>query len=270
MSSRALRRLQKQQEEQKAVQIAEEQKSDDDVPTVKTKQSAFALLNEAEYGDDENDRQSGDVEEDTARLTAQETSHEAEPALPKFSRKKKKRKSKATGNDTPKKAEEDDIDAYLVSVAQSQQANRGITANTPTQKEHLEQLLAVDAENLHAINEMRRLFGREAIDDRPQPAAQQQLRRRGQRVLQEGRGFPAVSLKRNIFVQGKEEWPRATTGGLGMEIMHRDPNTGITEYRFVHSTAYQDTQRQYEIAVASMDPNRLVVLLQHNPYHIAT
>ena len=46
--------------------------------------------------------------------------------------------------------------------------------------------------------------------------------------------------------------------------------TGQILYRFVHNTLYDDTQRQFQIAVESMDPDRLILLLQQNPYHIAT
>jgi hypothetical protein len=274
MSSRALRRLQKQRAEQIAQEHAAEEHSDGEAQPVRFKQSAFALLNET--GDDENaDRvEAGDpVEEDTAIPIASQEPAEAElPQGKPSKKKKKKRKSKAAGADATQDAEEDDIDALLASVAQSQSSKSGVDTSAGqngSNDDQLERLLAVDTQHLHAINEMRRLFGREAIDDRPRQP-QQAPRRHGQRVQQEGRGFPAVSLKRNIFVQGKESWPRATTGGLGMEVVNKDVRSGVTEYRFVHSTAYQDTQRQYEIAVASMDPQRLVVLLQHNPYHIAT
>jgi hypothetical protein len=45
---------------------------------------------------------------------------------------------------------------------------------------------------------------------------------------------------------------------------------GTVLYRFVHNRAYQEVQSQFDIAVESMDPNRLVVMLQQNPYHIST
>ena len=54
-----------------------------------------------------------------------------------------------------------------------------------------------------------------------------------------------------------------------MEVVEKKAN-GTVEYRYVHNRAYQDVQSQFESCVASMDPNRLVVLLQHNPYHIST
>lgn len=54
-----------------------------------------------------------------------------------------------------------------------------------------------------------------------------------------------------------------------MEVVEKNAD-GTVEYRYVHNRAYQDVQSQFESCVASMDPNRLVVLLQHNPYHIST
>lgn len=277
MSSRALRRLQKQQEEQKALQQAQEaeQSSEDEVAAPaksKLKQSAFAFLNDA-GGENENDENDDDVE---PAIAAENNAVPVKPAKPindgtstPKSTKKNKKKKKNKSDKTTENTDDDDIDAVLASLAQAKGQPESTTG--PSTKDEIYSLLSVDSQHLHAINEMRRLFGREALDDRPRQP-EPNPRRRGQRMQpqQEGRGFPAVSLKRNIFVQGKEEWPRATTGGLGMEMVSKDPSTGVTEYRFVHSTAYQETQRQYEIAVASMDPQRLVVLLQQNPYHIAT
>lgn len=182
-------------------------------------------------------------------------------------KKKKKKKSKATTQET----DEDDIDALLESLAAAKQ--KEITEkpapNEDDQFENICRLLSINTQNLRAMNEMRRLFGRDAVGAVEAPPQEARPRNRGQRVVQgDGRGFPAISLQRNIFVQGKEEWPRATTGGLGMEYVNQSAR--FTEYRFIHSTAYQDTQRQYEIAVASMDPQRLILILQQNPYHVAT
>ena len=78
-----------------------------------------------------------------------------------------------------------------------------------------------------------------------------------------GRNLASLGLRRNIFIQGREEWPRATSGGLGMEIVERKKD-GTVEYRFVHNVSYQDIQRQFESCVASMDPNRMIQLLQFN------
>ena len=132
---------------------------------------------------------------------------------------------------------------------------------------------------------MRRLFGRAALEGDNDDDNNAGGRRRnrggaqqaglaaalGRRPGQGGRsdGLAALSRRRNIFIQGKEEWPVATSGGLGMEVIEKRSD-GTVEYAFVHSRIYQDVQGQFETCVASMDPQRMVLLLQHNPYHIST
>jgi hypothetical protein len=54
-----------------------------------------------------------------------------------------------------------------------------------------------------------------------------------------------------------------------MEIIEKKSD-GTVEYAFVHNRMYQDVQGQFDTCVASMDPQRMVLLLQHNPYHIST
>ena len=116
---------------------------------------------------------------------------------------------------------------------------------------------------------MRNLFERDVLE-----AEQRELRTQAGRNRRGGRGratnrLAAIARRRNLFIQGKEEWPALPSGGLTMEIVERRPN-GVVEYRFVHSTTYQDVQRQFEICVASMNPQRLQILGHHYPYHIAT
>ena len=142
-------------------------------------------------------------------------------------------------------------------------------------------LLEVESKHLNALNEMKRLFGNitENDDETPQPA-----RRRGRgpqhldlggaltarhSPVSRGQGLAGLSLRRNVFMMGKEEWPKATSGGLGMELEHT-ASDGTKHYRFVHNTAYQDVQRQFQSCVESMDPQRMIQMLQFNPYHIST
>lgn len=58
----------------------------------------------------------------------------------------------------------------------------------------------------------------------PASAASQGIAARVNGRNQPGSRLTGLSLRRNLFVQGKEEWPRATSGGLGMEIVakHHD------------------------------------------------
>jgi hypothetical protein len=130
-------------------------------------------------------------------------------------------------------------------------------------------VLSVDSQHLHAANEMKKLFGRAALQNNEEAAPRQRGPQGGIAAAIAGRNAPgnrnlaSLGLRRNIFVQGKEEWPRATSGGLGMEIVEKRPD-GSVEYRFVHNNMYQDVQRQFQICVASMDPERMIQLLHHN------
>jgi hypothetical protein len=133
-------------------------------------------------------------------------------------------------------------------------------------------VLRVDTQHLHAANEMRKLFGRAALqntDDEPRQRQRGHAQQGGIAAAVAGRNAPgarglaALGLRRNIFVQGKEEWPRATSGGLGMEIVEKRVD-GSIEYRFVHNRTYQEVQHQFHICVASMDPERMIQLLHLN------
>jgi hypothetical protein len=278
MSSRALRKAQRQLEEQQAIQEAkqlerseDDEKDVEDEPAPVIKKSAFAYFDQED--EDEDDHEGSQDDEAAA------TSAPAEVKSTKVGKKKKKKARAAAKGRTVAKAstKEDDIDAVLRSLDGTKQSSKDRTISSedtgnPAMDPKVEEicrLLSITTQHLHVRNEMRQLFGREAIEADRRPAQEQ--RRRGQRGAQQptSQGFPALSLRRNLFITGKEEWPRATTGGLGMEIVSNQED-GTIEYCFVHSTAYQDAQRQYEIAVASMDPQRLVVLMHQNPYHIAT
>ena len=303
MSSRALRKAQREREEQERMQMLaqDEQEEEDDVeadvlPVQPAKKSAFAML--AENADEDED-EVDDVQADRGEREKQddEPQDAASDSIPQRTtnkkKKKKKKKSKGTTpNDISDKNDDqlDDIDKALRELSTNGDASQSATTASGINQDtdELCKLLAIDSSHLHAQNELRRLFGRAALEDRddePPPNAgniggnrrqQRQIQRiglaqalRGQGAGGRGGALSQMALKRNIFVQGKEEWPNATGGGLGMEVEEKRAD-GTVLYRFVHNRAYQEVQSQFEIAVESMDPNRLVVMLQQNPYHIST
>ncbi|KAK3671877.1 hypothetical protein LTR78_008243 [Recurvomyces mirabilis] len=300
MSSRALRKAQREREEQEQVRLQQQEEEDDEaeqsIPPISAKASAFAML--GEDNDDDEDEDGGAPldydkdDDDNDEPAANETST---MSASKKKKKKKRSKKKATQPEPTTKQDEDlvEIDKALRQLATN--GNHAQAATTAAGVDEVvdesSKLLAVDTTHLHAQNEMRRLFGRaalEAQDDDDGQAQQAQGaggNRRQQRQAQQmglaqalrgqggagGRssGLAAVALKRNIFIQGKEDWPVATGGGLGMEVEEKRAD-GTILYRFVHNRSYQDVQAQFETCVESMDPDRMVMLLRHNPYHIST
>ncbi|KAF2258331.1 DUF654-domain-containing protein [Lojkania enalia] len=306
MSSRALRRAQKELEERQRLeqlaqqQVEEEAESEDVeeeiVPASNPKASLFAMLGEAggeEIGDgDEEAVADGPVEPQYNDSEEIETTTTPPKPSKKGKKKKKKgnakaRKHETAPSSTASKLESgmDEIDRALHSLNITSQAKSGAVSDELTtaiseEKQHLFSAIAVDKQHLHASNEMRKLFGRAAVqgadDDEPARARQRRGQQHGGiaaavagRTAPGNRNLASLSLRRNIFIQGKEEWPRAPSGGLGMEIVEKRKD-GTVEYRFVHSTLYQSTQSEFEVCVASMDPERMIQHLHFNPYHIST
>ncbi|KAF2108141.1 transcriptional repressor TCF25-domain-containing protein [Lophiotrema nucula] len=291
MSSRALRRAQKELEErQQLEQLAqdEEESEEEIAPAPLQKPSLFAMLGDAN-GDHEDD------DEADPDLDAVNEAEEEEAPAPKPAKKSKKKKKKGKGKaqvETPERSSAsskaksgmDEIDRALqaLNMAPQSKAEAESDQQTPGISEELQQLysaIAVDAQHLQAANEMRKLFGRAAVQGGNEDEPRARQRGRGQQQVglaaavagrnAPGRNLASLGLRRNIFVQGKEEWPRATSGGLGMEVVEKRAD-GTVEYRFVHNTTYQSVQREFETCVASMDPDRMVQLLHFNPYHIST
>ncbi|MCJ1336779.1 hypothetical protein MMC09_002057 [Bachmanniomyces sp. S44760] len=312
MSSRALRKLQREQEDQRiSANLAQEdidkhsQGSSEEPDEIKSSRqvlNAFNMLNtfdnqDHEEQDDVIEQRSDDEEEEEERGTARTACPEIEATRkPKKKKGKKKRKAVRMEDDTnvssmpssqSKQSELDEIDQALRSLGtkHTDQDNGTSTQQIDDSLREMYRLLATDTRNLNALNEMKRLFGNVILEGENEGAAvadPRGRRGRGPRQLDlggalagrnspvsRGQGLAGLALRRNIFMLGKEEWPKATSGGLGMEVVEK-PWDGTTEYRFVHNSAYRDVQRQFQSCVESMEPQRMIQLLQFNPYHIST
>ncbi|KAJ4365181.1 hypothetical protein N0V83_008799 [Neocucurbitaria cava] len=301
MSSRALRRAQRELEEKQiqeklAREAQDEEESDEEVaPKAKAKPSLFAMLGDRDDDDDEEDEEAEHEAGGAAEVASDQAEAEQAPTSSSSKKSKKKKKKKAKAKAVSSKPETnsattktqsglDEIDQALLALNLTTSGRTG--ANSPhegsgisEEKQQLFSVLSVDTQHLHAANEMKKLFGRAALQNTDEE--QQRARQRGQgqqggiaaatagRNAPGNRNLTSIVLRRNIFVQGKEEWPRATSGGLGMEIVERR-HDGSVEYRFVHNSMYQEVQRQFQVCVGSMDPERMVQLLHFNPYHIST
>ncbi|KAL8731310.1 MAG: hypothetical protein Q9166_003534 [cf. Caloplaca sp. 2 TL-2023] len=300
MSSRALRKLQREKEQQRQLQDAHDQSeegdiSDEEQPVKQKPLNAFEMLHQADIRETIEDHE----EEDDDPVDLHDTSEAEEAGMrgpassppkskPKQKKKKKKPKKKSEKSSPATlqmrdSADLDEIDLALRSLSTQPSTSQAATAKSSFHESFPEmyQLLAVDSKNLNAGNEMKRLFGSAVLEGENDGPEHPRRRGRVQHLdlgralagrhspVSRGQGLAGLALRRNVFIAGKEEWPKATSGGLGMALVEK-LNDGTTEYRFVHNTAYQDVQRQFETCVESLDPQRLVHLLQYNPYHIST
>ncbi len=297
MSSRALRKLQREQEQQQQLEKLhkgspqDEDEDEESEEVVKPKAlNAFDMLTEDANAEDviSETAQSSEIDDLLAEAKQNEVvSTSSAKAKSKAKPRKKKNKKKKVGNNEPvdvttkgtnKTPKLDEIDLALKSL--STKDSDGAYAFTKPESndgcEELHRLLAVESRHLNALNEMKRLFGNVVLEGDESPEVPGRRHGRAQRNLDlggalaaqnsrisRGQGLAGLALRRNVFMLGKEEWPKATSGGLGMEIVEKQKD-GATRYRFVHNTAYQDVQRQFESCVESMDPQRMIQLLQFN------
>lgn len=304
MSSRQIRKIQQQRElelaKQRDEKLVEEGSDEDeeDIYHAPSKPSAFSAFAALQDEDEDNDEEEGIDNEPTSDTLSKaeddvdtdEGFATAPPPKAKKSKKKKKKKSKAkTPDSNVYSAEGDDIDAALrelnLKQVNTEAQNSNDEPRLDPEYERVCALLGVNNQYLKVANEMRNLFGRTAADPqddaggtvprggrRRQRGAQQQIdletALRGHHAP--GKGLPELTLRRNIFIQGKEEWPRATTGGLTMEIVDDlSAIDGTIEFRFAHDQAYEAVQNQFRMFVEMGDPQNLIGLLQRNPYHIS-
>lgn len=292
MSSRALRKAQKERE---AALLAAQEETEDDEPELPTRAqpSAFALLEEEEDNADEYSDTVSEKELPVASARDDQDTDEDDVGQPKTTsqtplkasakKKKKKRKTKKPEEVTSKDGPQDldDIDRALKALSTTGTKSGGDTpvagAPDPAVAE-ICKLLAVDTANLRVENEMRRLFGKVAFEpehtEDPRSHRQRAAQNEGVplseavkgRYAAGGAGLSAVLRRRNIFIPGKEDWPKATGGGLTMDILETRPG-GIVEYTYTHNKAYQQQQREFESCVNMMDPTIMINLLRFNPYH---
>lgn len=300
MSSRAVRKLQKLREQE--LQQDEDESSEDEPVSqpAKPKLNAFDLLNAAEDEDQDEEEPEEDTNDATPQPSEATPAPAPAPSKPVDSNKKKnKKKKKAAPKRTStepadaktEKADLDDIDRALKDLAVDNKQlshDRGDTSTTAIYPKDNsfpktpEELLSIEPKSLNAINEMKKLFGNvvlENFDQEDNTTGRRRERREtidlGQALTgryspaSRGQSLAGVLLRKNALMQAKDEWPRAPSGGLGMELVEK-LSDGSTKYRILHNNAYQDVQRQFDMCVESMDPQRLIHLLQYNPYHIST
>lgn len=286
MSSRQLRKLQQQREleAQAKLQAQEEEEESDDEPVAPTKSKASLFANLAALEDEDEDEDEDEPEEKAEPQAPQTLTDPAPTSAKKPKKSKKKKKAKNKGKEKPAieaKADED-IDAALRELALERPSSSKEHASTPVfdpEYERVCELLGISTNHLKVGNEMRNLFGKNVMDNhddaggavprggrgRRQRAAQQQVdletALKGHHAP--GKGLPELTLRRNIFVQGKDDWPRGTSG-LMIEIVDDRGGDGTVEYKYVHDKAYQDLQRNFQAFVEMGDPQNLIGLLTRN------
>lgn len=276
MSSRQLRKIRQQQELQGATKpkVEDVSESEEEAPVAKPRVSLFAALGGEDEDEDEDEQE--EAAEPVTERDDKPAVEQAQPAAAKKRRKKKKgKKSQGPGKaPQPSAPDEDEIDKALKELNIQPRASPG--DSSPGAEHTGSGVLAINPYSLKAIHEMKALFGREVIEsaraeeEAEDHAARRRLLQGGARQVDletflkgdPGRRLPEVTLRRNMFIQGKDNWPRAAAGGLVMREIETDKETGTTEYAFVHEKQYDAVQSIFFHCVGMGDPMRMVHLLK--------
>ncbi|ATY60084.1 Nulp1-pending protein [Cordyceps militaris] len=291
MSSRQLRKLQKQRELEEALkkQTLEseqaEESEEEPVPVARPKPNLFAALGGE---DDDADAEAEEDDDDThGAMTEPAVSEQTPSAMAKKSKKKKK-KSKKKATAVVAAEDEDEIDKAIhalnpVSIEQHECDSDDLNVRRALM---LNKIFQINTQNLRVINEMRSLFGREVIEsaDAEEERQHQEVRRgrgtQGQQVDLEtflrsqppnAKKLPEVSRRRNVFVQGRDHWPAASANGLTMRETRRSPDeVRWVEYAWHHEGEYDQLQALFFAVVQEGQPMRMVSFVARLPYHVST
>ncbi|RPA80008.1 DUF654-domain-containing protein [Ascobolus immersus RN42] len=288
MSSRALKKALRERElaeaakrEEELAAAASKQNQDDDADedeesedddVVKTARANLFDLLGGEDNDDDDDEdepkpETEDEEEEEVRVVQTKSQK-------KKNKKKKKKGKKPAAKEEPEADAVDEIEAALREL-NAKERKRGNAADidrveTPVAAASSQDfgVLKLDTKHLDVTHELRRLFGRAAVEDRAE-VQDPIVMRGGRRVIMRGGGRSAASAssRRNFLVQPKASWPPVGSGGLGMELVSRNDADGTSKYTFVHSGGYSQLQQEFFGFVLTMDHEQIRRMLQINPFH---
>ena len=292
MSSRQLRKLQKQRELEEVQNIVEkdsEESEDDQVPVApKPRVSLFAALGGDDEDEAQDDDDDDDEEEEEDKRQPQEDVNEAKQSVPtgkgKKNKKKKKKKAKTKTPPPHEDEDEDEIDKAIkeLNIKTSRSGGQSTGGDSTVQTRRINELLSINPYHLKVANEMKNLFGSDIIQSAEAEEEQERNRRfRGngprevdiETFLRGPPGqpkLPEISLRRNVFIQGREHWPKQSAGGLTMKEIKKADDGSWTEYAYLHDKNYDATQAFFFSCVQIGDPMRMVHLLKEFPYHVST
>ncbi|CAK7197505.1 hypothetical protein SEUCBS139899_000152 [Sporothrix eucalyptigena] len=313
--------------------IEEDEEDEDEVvdtrPRPKNVFAAFAALGDEGDGDDDDEEDENDAEETKPK------EDEPRPTASKASKKKKKKKKKGKGGDVaaevtvteaPKKtaakssakdtapataepaADLDEIDRALQELnlqPSKPGAVSSLASTVPPAKS-----IKVNFADLRVMNELREVFGREAMQAHAAEEAQGvpgRQRAGGGGGGERAEGQPGmIQMDLETFLRAPPPPPRGMVyvnangqrqpadGGVAAAVAKRNPfiqwkdtwprgtsgglsmkqlqmdSTGATEYTFVHSPAYLHLEDTFITLVMMHNPHPLIQFLRQHPFHIAS
>ncbi|XP_043210728.1 transcription factor 25-like [Amphibalanus amphitrite] len=246
MSSRNLRKLKGKPaiaEEPSPLHPGDEEEADDLTSDTSSRPAnIFSLLNESQS--------ETDVKEDDDVDTS------APAPLPQTQGKRKRKKKKSSRRPAAASSEDNtvsEVDEVDASVLEVNRLLGEITVQSPatehTNSTIVKNVLTIERKHLNPDAEMRRMFGRDVVDQR----------RTGRR---RGPGHPrSFSMVTNVH-----RFPPPVKLGLSMELVEQRGSEQW--FQFVHGPQYQEVEHQFLAAVESVNPDNILALMNRHPGHV--
>eukprot|EP00190_Bangiopsis_sp_CCMP1999_P002323 CAMPEP_0198730208 /NCGR_PEP_ID=MMETSP1475-20131203/23422_1 /TAXON_ID= ORGANISM="Unidentified sp., Strain CCMP1999" /NCGR_SAMPLE_ID=MMETSP1475 /ASSEMBLY_ACC=CAM_ASM_001111 /LENGTH=677 /DNA_ID=CAMNT_0044492987 /DNA_START=90 /DNA_END=2123 /DNA_ORIENTATION=+ len=194
-------------------------------------------------------------------------SHRAKGKKRKEKRRSRARRDKPNGLGVWTDEEDDFFQSELSSLMTEieEQASFRATGDSSdtTARSPASALMNVDPKRLQSSWEMRRIFGARAMQAEFGMGSGRVNPRTNQRSA------APVLRKKLYLVTPRDTWAPFAPG-LGME-MSEDPSSGsdgVKWFNYSYSKEYARIQGMYFEALPSYDPNSLVAILNHFPYHV--
>uniref|UniRef100_I3MB17 Transcription factor 25 n=1 Tax=Ictidomys tridecemlineatus TaxID=43179 RepID=I3MB17_ICTTR len=216
----------------------------EDDPVVNGEKSDCVLTDAAVSGN-KGRIQRGNPETKREGNVAKTAPPEQSNASGKLRKKKKKQKNKKNSTGEASESGMEDIDRILERI----EDGSGLSRPGPPPLSSRKHVLYVEHRHLNPDTELKRYFGARAVLGEQRP-------RQRQRV------YPKCTW----LTTPKSTWPRYSKPGLSMRLL--ESKKGLSFFAFEHSEEYQQAQHKFLVAVESMEPNNIVVLLQTSPYHV--
>ncbi|KAJ2446950.1 hypothetical protein IWW46_000611 [Coemansia sp. RSA 2440] len=208
----------------------------------------------------------GSVEGGVEAIVEVEPKQEAKPAKTKKTKRGKNKKSKGKGKEKADDMSMAEFEAHLkkhdaelpqVETKKAQgAAGRGAALGVELTAEQQQNraLLVVDAKQLDAEAEIKRLFGSAAVQNAGQ----------GRRGMPRG----LAVRKRLALSHPKATWPPMNAPGIEMQQVGVDEETGGHVFAVEHTERFRSVQIDFLSAVMTNDADAIAGLAYHHPYHV--
>nr|CAG4642723.1 EOG090X0BCY [Evadne anonyx] len=246
MSNRALRKLNGGKDDLSALasSLQLEEEIEEHVPKKSQKQkkviNMFDLLNE--NGENFAEESPPERENDSARSD----SEVPPPVRPTGTKSKKKLKKKAKKQQVESEDVDFDEEFFLDSAAACEAGNK---AQAPAVRS--KSVLNIEQKSLNPDNELKKIFGSKVVQS-------------GQKKKARGRAY----VKSAWLMNPKDNWAMIRKTGLSMVIDQQQKKDGFFYFKFEHNKEYRLVQMSFWEAVASLNPQNIVAIVNTFPYHI--